>query len=348
MSTSDATDAKKTKLMRQLVRLTIKPLLHPRVPFKLRRLLINSTGLMQRGIPGVNGVHVQLDGIETYCATPSSQPGPDAQRAPRPTEKPGQQELPKHQRRHILYLHGGGYVFGGLATHRQLLDSLALAGDATLWMPKYRLAPEYPFPAALNDALHCYLTLIEQGIAAENIVLAGDSAGGGLALALAIVLKERHLAPAKALLLISPWVDLTLQHQSIHSQAHLDPMLSPASLAYCARAYVSGGVARGAEKQAAANIDTKPGATRLDNPLCSPLYANLADLPPMVIQVGSDEILVDDAKALYQTVTAANGDATLQVFDGMWHDFQVHAYQLETSTRAVKQLFEWLDSYTSG
>lgn len=96
------------------------------------------------------------------------------------------------------------------------------------------------------------------------------------------------------------------------------------------------------DRNAGKNVGTTASATQLDNPLCSPLFANLADLPPMIIQVGSDEILLDDAKALHQAVTDASGDASLQVFDGMWHDFQLHAYQLEPSTHAIKQLFEWL------
>lgn len=355
------------KLMRKSVRMIIKPLLHPRMPFKLRRVLLNSTRLWQRPLVGVKGSRLQLDGIETYRVAPTDWPKGGAQ-SQRPI--------------HILYLHGGGYVFGGVATHRRLVDSLALTGNACVWMPEYRLAPEYPYPAALNDALHCYLTLLEQDIDAEDIVIAGDSAGGGLALALALDLKERRLAPAQALMLLSPWVDLTLRHNSIRRNAAIDPMLSPAALAHFARAYlgdngsrdidlgVDGDANMGVEVDGDVNSDADMGIdvdgdvdadTGIDVDMgvdgdvdaglgaaggvgvrCSPLSADLSGLPPLIIQVGSDEILLDDAKALHQAVQEADGDATLQVFDDMWHVFQLHAYQFETATHAVKQLFEWL------
>ena len=292
------------KQLRTLTRLTVKPLLRPWVPFKLRRMLINCTRIIHTKIPDVERQFTTLDGIKTYSVKPADSA------ATKPT--------------HILYLHGGGYVFGGLATHQQLVDSLALIGQVSVWMPEYRLAPEYPFPAALNDALNCYLTLLEQGIAAKNIVIAGDSAGGGLALALAVQLRTQHLPLPRALVLLSPWVDLTLQHASLQEKAHLDLMLSVAGLRHCAQAYL--------------------GTTAANHPLCSPLYADLSNLPPILIQVGSDEILLDDATALHSAVNNYGGDASLQVYDGLWHVFQLHAYAQPAATDAVQSLFAWLDA----
>jgi len=282
--------------LRTLIRCTIKPLFHPWVPFKLRRLLMHSSRLLHRKVAHVNRSTVRLGGCSSYCVA--------HQHASHLT---------------LLYLHGGGYVFGGVYTHKPLVDNLAATGKCKVVMPNYRLAPEYPFPAALHDALACYKALLEQGTPAEHIVVAGDSAGGGLALALALQLKANAIPQPRALVLLSPWVDLTLSGASITERRQRDPMLLPSGLASCARAYCQ--------------------TTELNNPLCSPLFADLTDLPPLIIQVGTEEILFSDAHALHKKARAANVKSSLSEFSGMWHDFQLHSGQLAESNQALNDIF---------
>lgn len=199
--------------------------------------------------------------------------------------------------RTILYLHGGGYCSGSPDTHRGLAGSLALAAGCTVVVLDYRLAPEDPFPAGLNDALLAF-----DQLRPGRVALAGDSAGGGLALAAAVALRERGGAAPVALALFSPWVDLTQTAASMSSLAEADPMLTDDALRQMADGYLAGTDAR--------------------TPLASPLFADLADLPPMRIDVGSDEVLLDDSTSLAERAKAANVDVTLAVWPEMIHVFQ--------------------------
>lgn len=291
----------KQEQLRRRVRRTIQPLLHPRVPFRLRRLLMQAATLLQRKSRRVLRQELTLGGIATHRAA-----DPDAS------------DL------HVFYLHGGGYVFGDVATHRGAIDGLARLGPATVWMPRYRLAPEHPFPAALDDACAAYQALLATGIKPENVLLAGDSAGGGLSLALAVRLRDGGLPLPRALALFSPWTDLTVTRASHYANAAIDPMLRPDGLQACAAAYC--------------------GQTPREHPLCSPLFADLRGLPPLLIQVGSDEILYDDAIELAQAAEGAGVATTLQVFEGLWHVFQLHGGQLSEAKQAMQQVFEWLKS----
>lgn len=297
----------KKAYLRRLIKLAVQPMFHPRVPFKVRRVLMKSAALLQRKQQGVTRNTVTLGKVDTYQATYLT--------------KAPQEKAPQATDTHVLYLHGGGYVFGGVTTHRQVVDGIALIANATVWMPDYRLAPEHPFPAALDDAFSAYQALLSQGVPADKIIIAGDSAGGGLALALALRLRDERQPLPKGLVLFSPWVDLTVTRTSHVFHAKRDPMLLPAGLQSCAEAYC--------------------GSTPHDHPYCSPLFADFSGLPPVCVQVGSDEILYDDAIELHQSLLRANVTADLQVFDGMWHVFQLHCHQLPEATAAVIQAFHW-------
>lgn len=211
----------------------------------------------------------------------------------------------------ILYLHGGGYCSGSVDTHRGIGGNVALAAGATVVALDYRLAPEDPFPAALNDALLAFDQLAPRAIA-----IVGDSAGGGLAVATALALRDRGGAQPVALALFSPWTDLTQSSPSMTSRADQDPMISPAVLSMMADAYLAG---------------TDPRTT-----LASPLFADLGGLPPTRIDVGDREILLDDSTALAEGIRAAGGEAHLRIWPEMIHVFQAFPPELvPESTEAI-------------
>lgn len=195
----------------------------------------------------------------------------------------------------ILYLHGGGYLAGSAISHGRFAASLARACGATLYLPEYRLAPENPFPAALEDVLSSYRHLLEQGVEASTIMLAGDSAGGGLVLAMAMEIRDTGLPSPAGLWLLSPWTDL----RPVQRADRGDPVLRPRDLLSAAPLYA--------------------GQTAPESELLSPLLGNLAGLPPMLIQAGGLEILCDEACALAEAVNRAGGDAALRVAAGMVH-----------------------------
>lgn len=200
----------------------------------------------------------------------------------------------------LLYLHGGGYCVGSPRTHRELAGRLARSANRVCVVPDYRLAPEHPFPAGLEDALAVYRSLCETG--GEPPALAGDSAGGGLALALLLRLRDegRPLPPRVAVL--SPWTDLTMGGASIREREGRDPYMSEGVLAAFAEAYVA--------------------VVKRDWPLVSPLHADLSGLPPLWIEVGSEEVLFDDAARLHDRARADGVEATLFVGEGLFHVWQ--------------------------
>ncbi len=204
----------------------------------------------------------------------------------------------------VLYLHGGGYVIGSPRSHRHLAAAIAAASEATGLLLDYRLAPEHPFPAAVEDATAAYRWLLEQGVAPDRIVIGGDSAGGGLTVATLVALRDAGVPRPAGGVCISPWTDLTMSGASYRTHAQRDPIVSRPGIDDMARAYL--------------------GAASPRNPLASPLFADLRDLPPLLIHVGSDEVLLDDAVELADRAKAAGVDATLEVWDRMihvWHWF---------------------------
>ncbi len=220
----------------------------------------------------------------------------------------------------LLYLHGGGYVQGSLDTHRSLAARLARASAASTYVVGYRLAPEHPFPAALDDALAVYAALQAQA-PERRIALAGDSAGGGLALACALRIKALGRVAPVALALMSPWTDLTLSNASHLSQAAVDPYFPTlAVLRGSAAAYVGRGNAR--------------------DPLISPQFADLSGLPPTLIHVGEREALLDDSRLLAQKMGAG-----LKVYPGMWHVWQAFGGRFREADESTAELGEFLQSH---
>ena len=212
-------------------------------------------------------------------------------------------KAPHGDRHALLYCHGGGYTSGNLGYARVLASKLANATGYDVLSFEYRLAPEHPYPAALEDALRAWDHLMLQGYGAENIVLAGDSAGGNLALALCGRLKAARRRLPGALVLMSPWTDMTMSGPSYAEREETDPMLTPGYIEAVRAAYA-------------------PSAD-LRQPFLSPLFGDLAGYPPTLIQVGDHEILFSDSEALAARLEAQGVPFRLEVFEGMWHVFQM-------------------------
>ena len=220
----------------------------------------------------------------------------------------------------ILYLHGGAYEWGSPRTHRHVTATIALSSRHALFVADYRLAPEHPAPAALDDAVAVYEAMVADG--GEGVALAGDSAGGGLALALAVAARDRDLPAPACLALISPWVDLTMSGESVHGNARTDALLSPAAIARSAHGYVA-----------------ELGA---DHPICSPIRADLAGLPPTLIHTGAGELFLSEDLELARRAEAAGVEVALKVFDGLWHAFHAHTGMLAEADEALAELGEFL------
>jgi acetyl esterase/lipase len=218
----------------------------------------------------------------------------------------------------VLYLHGGGYCIGSPYSYRVLTGAIAKRVGIPVYVPDYRLAPEHPHPAALEDALAAYRWLIDDGYLPQCIAVVGDSAGGGLTLALCLALRNEHERLPAAIGLLSPWVDLACRGETFEKLADRDPLLSPEGLRRWARAYLG---------------DLPP-----DHPLCSPLYAALSGLPPTLIQVGSEEIVLSDSTRLAERARQAGVDVRLHQYDGMWHDFQLQVGVLRETDAAIKEI----------
>ena len=225
----------------------------------------------------------------------------------------------------VLYLHGGGYCVGSWGMYKGPITHLAVAADAMVYAPNYRLAPEQPHPAALDDALEAYRWLLGQGVSPGRIALAGDSAGGGLALATAMGIRDASLPSPASIVLLSPWVDLRCDSRSMTENVQIDPMVRPSWPRACASMYLAG---------------RDP-----DDPACSPLFASHKGLPPILIQVGSDEIILDDSTRLDVRCREAGVDVTLQQFEGLWHDFQMHAGILEVADEAMNEIATFIEAH---
>jgi len=215
----------------------------------------------------------------------------------------------------VLYLHGGGYVIGSPRSHRHLAAAIATAGQAAALLLDYRLAPEHRYPAAVDDAAAAYRWLLDQGIAAGQIVIAGDSAGGGLTVATLLALRDARLPQPAGGVCISPWVDLTCSGASYRTKAEADPIVQQAAVEEMARAYL--------------------GAAAPRTPLASPLFADLRGLPPLLIHVGSDEVLLDDSTQLADRARIAGVDATLEVWERMIHVWHWFLPMLDEAEAAV-------------
>ena len=268
-------------LWRQLSRLFFRYAARASLPAAVRRRRIERC---VRGVPLPRGTQVErvmAGGVPAEWLVP---PGVD-------------------QRAALLYLHGGGYAAGSAATHRVVAARLAQLAGARALLPEYRLAPEHPFPSAVEDALAVYRWLLDQpDVDASRIAVAGDSAGGGLTLVLSVAARDAGLPLPAALGCVSPWTDLAGTGESMQTRARFDPCFTPQDLHLQAREYLG-------------NADPT-------DPRASPLYAHLHGLPPLLAQVGEDELLLDDARRVVERARTAGVRATLEVWPGMWHVFQ--------------------------
>lgn len=220
----------------------------------------------------------------------------------------------------VVYFHGGGYCMGSLDTHRGHTARISRLADLRVLAVDYRLAPEHPHPAAVEDAVAAYRFVLDQGIAPGRVALAGDSAGGGLTVAALLSIREQGLPMPACGVGISAWTDLTASGDSIKTKAEVDPMLGDIRpLERMVEAYVG----RDGDKKA---------------PLASPLFADLAGLPPLLLQVGSAEVLLDDSTRLAARAEAAGVDVTLKIWDDMFHVWHAFAEMLPEGMQATEEL----------
>ncbi|WP_454824598.1 alpha/beta hydrolase [Paraburkholderia xenovorans] len=227
----------------------------------------------------------------------------------------------------VLYCHGGGYYFCSPRTHRSLVFGLATRANAAIFSLDYRLAPEHRFPAALNDTTAAYRRLIGGGIAPESIVIAGDSAGGGLALATLVALRDAGDPMPAGGLLFSPWTDLAATGASIHGNDGLDPMFSGPAIAPAGKIYL--------------------GDTLATHPYASPVYADLHGLPPLFIMAGSTEVLLDDSQRVADNARAAGVDCELEVWQKMPHVWPIFAPFIPEGNRALDRAAGFVRRATS-
>lgn len=225
----------------------------------------------------------------------------------------------------LLYLHGGGYAAGSIATHRPLTTEIAAGFNGRVLSLGYRLAPEHPCPAAIEDALAAYRWLVDdQGIPASNIVIAGDSAGGGLTIATLVAIRDAGLSAPAGGWCLSPWVDLTVSSGTMTSKADDDLMITADALNAYAAAYAPGG-------------DVK-------DPRATVLNASLRGLPPLLIQVGTAERLLDDAVALAGKAGAEDVAVTLETWPGQPHVFHIFAAMLGEARAAIAGATNWANA----
>ena len=217
----------------------------------------------------------------------------------------------------LLYLHGGGYVVGTPRTHAALAAGLIRRAGVPAVLPDYRLAPEHPFPAAVEDALAAYRELVAEAGGGDRVVLAGDSAGGGLALATVLAARDEGLPAPAALVVFSPWVDLAGSGASMRTRLGIDPIFEPADIAGYAAQYLGDGDRR--------------------TPLASPVHADLHGVPPLLVQVGGNELLLDDAVQLAARAAADDVAVTLRVWPGVPHVFQHFAGMLDEADEALAE-----------
>lgn len=218
----------------------------------------------------------------------------------------------------LIFLHGGGYVVGGCAMYRQLVSHIARAGRIRALLPEYRLAPEHKFPAAIDDAVAIYRSLLDTGIRPENMMIAGDSAGGGLSVATLLTLRDAGDPLPAAVILMSPFLDATASGESMKTRADRDPWF------------------RAEDVPVIANHYCEPHQRNF--PLVSPVFASVEGLPPAYIQVGDHEILLSDSERFADLCVAAGIDVTLEIWPEMFHVFQMCVNKMPESKQAILKI----------
>ena len=229
--------------------------------------------------------------------------------------------------RAILYLHGGGYAIGSLNTHRRLAYDISAASAAKVLLIDYRLAPEHPFPAAVDDATSAWRWLLQQGFAPNRLAIAGDSAGGGLTIATLVNLRDKNLGLPACAVAISPWVDLEGLGNSMTTRSAQDPMVQKDGLLWMAKMYLNGKDSR--------------------TPLAAPLHADLKGLPPTLVQVGTAETLLDDAIRIAERMHAAGVDARLAIWPNQLHVFPLFAPILSEGRDGCIEIGNFIRSKTA-
>jgi cation diffusion facilitator CzcD-associated flavoprotein CzcO/acetyl esterase/lipase len=278
----------------------------PWIPLQIQRGIQDAAARITRIPPGISVTPGGLGGVRCDRIAPE---GADERRA-------------------VLFLHGGAYVFGSLRTHRGIAAQIALAGGAPVHLPDYRLAPEHPHPAALEDAVAAYRGLLDSGLDAKSIVIAGDSAGAGLTLALAVRLRDGGDPMPAGLVLIDGWFDLTNSGASMEVNRRRDVGLARPHLVETAEQY--------------------RGAADLNDPEISPLNADLAGLPPMYLQSGGHDLLLSDSDSLAERARQAGVDVGYSTYPEMWHDFQLGAGLVPEADEALADLGRALERLWAG
>lgn len=250
--------------------------------------------------------------MEAFAADSPEVPGITVAEGPLGLRQ-GLSAVPPRSRGNVLFLHGGAYVLGSARTHIKLAARYAAASGLTVHVLDYRLAPEHPYPAAIDDALAAWTALTDRG---GKVVLAGDSAGGGLALATAIAIRDRGLASPALLAMVAPWIDLTLSGESMTRNASHDIMLTREGLA--------------------ADADRYGGVLPLHDPRITPLYADLWGLPPLFVQVGGNEVLLDDTLRLEANARAAGVTCEVEVWDDMTHAFSAFGPMVPEAAASIE------------
>lgn len=291
------------QLLAWTIRTTLRPALSPKTPVKLQRFCSDAASAIVLGPRGYQTKKQNIAQVPTVHIQPK-------------TTKSGLG---------ILYLHGGGYVVGSSKSHMKLAAQIGQAAQAQVWLAEYRLAPEHPSPAAIEDSIAVYKALLAQGQDPKKLVIAGDSAGGGLSLSTVIALRNAGLPLPAALVLLSPWVDLSLSGSTLKTHAAQDAMLSEDWLVWCAKNYC--------------------GPKSATDPTCSPLYADLTGLPPVLIHVGTEEVLLDDAKRLAEQAEKCGIPTTFKIYDKVGHVFQFHAGILKESNDSIKRIGQFIDKH---
>ncbi len=229
--------------------------------------------------------------------------------------------------RRLLYVHGGGYVIGSPVTHRRLCEDIAKAGGCAVLNLDYRLAPEHPYPAAVDDAIEGLKFVQQNGPngagAADSVFVAGDSAGGGLTLATLLAARDRGVDRPNAAIGISAWTDLAITGESIQTRAEADPLITDSSMV---------------ENMAQAYL----GSTEATDPLASPLYADYDGLPPLLLQVGDAEVLLNDTTRVTERARAAGVDVCEEIWDEMFHVWHAFAPMLPEGQAAIERIGEWI------
>ncbi len=228
--------------------------------------------------------------------------------------------------RAILYFHGGGYATGSIPAHRGIVAKFVKAGDTGALLFEYRLAPEHPFPAALDDAVAAYRYMLAQGVAPERIVFIGDSAGGGLALAALLAVRDQGIPLPAGAVALSPWTDVKNTGASWETNAKVDPLTWRESQAVFAKYYA--------------------GDQDAGNPLMSPLYGDLHGLPPLLIYVGSYEVMLDDSTRFAAKAQAAGVDVTLHIGEGMFHCYPACAPLFPEAKQAMEAIGAFVKART--